>query len=140
MSAWNFYNLVTGEISSKTIIGPADIAKLNCPEGCREIKGRLDRLSQKIDIETGTVIDFIPEQPSHDHEWNAGKKRWKLNAPAQAAAVADRKARSELVSLERKADRYVAESVAGVIDDEGRRRLAEILSRKAELRKSLKHG
>jgi hypothetical protein len=41
---------------------------------------------------------------------------------------------SELAHLDAKASRYVAESIAGLIDEEGKIRLRAILDRKAELR------
>lgn len=46
--------------------------------------GRFDHLSQRVDLATGEVVDFVPPQPSSDHEWDAEKKRWNLNADAAA--------------------------------------------------------
>lgn len=135
---WSFYRLADGIFTSATYAASDDThLSVNTPSGCSAIKGSFDLLSQRVDIETGEVVDYQPLRPSTDHEWNMETKRWQLTAEAQAIDNADRQARAELVRLDAQSHRYVAESVAGVIDDEGKRRLSAILARKEMLRKQL---
>ena len=57
---------------------------------------------------------------------------------AQQREDLDKRARIELSQLDARAQRYAIDAAAGIIDDEGRARLAAIIERKAELRLLLK--
>jgi len=107
-------------------------------DGCAFIAGSYDLLSQKVDIETAEVIDYLPPQPSAEHEWI--NRRWVLTARAKSEIDSDQSARIELEQIDKAAIRYLMEAEVGVIDEEGKRRLEAMVERKAELRQRLKNG
>lgn len=71
----------------------------NCPPGHKEIAGHFDPLSQKVDLASGQVVDYIPPQPSPDHEWNANSKRWNLSVAAMAKITARAAAAARIATL-----------------------------------------
>jgi hypothetical protein len=141
MTTYSTYD-ANGYFTGRTFSLPAFIHDIELhveanANGLKVIEGAFDSLSQRVNLATGEVEDFQPPQPNSAHEWNADTKRWELTQAAQAAKKAEAAARAELIRLDAQSVRYVAEGVAGVIDDEGKRRLAAILARKAELRRDL---
>lgn len=74
----SYYRLGTGEILPfrDKLVEPMPAL----PEGIGAIEGAYDHLSQRVDIETGEVVDWQPDKPEGDeytdHEWDAGTKRW----------------------------------------------------------------
>jgi hypothetical protein len=88
MRCFYFYHKTSGVLNQNTIVINApnaeNVALLNCPPEHKIIEGNFDPLSQRVDIETGQLIDYQPPQPSADHEWNADTKRWQLSAAAQS--------------------------------------------------------
>lgn len=130
MKEFSFYNKETGAISGKRISCSAEGESLdrfladNTPEGFVCIEGTFDRLSQIVDLETKEVIDYIPEQPSADHEWHPLAKRWVYNAAYLAAQKADTEARKEIALLEASQLRPLRELALGNKSAEAR--IAEI--------------
>lgn len=51
------YHLATGHFTGKHILCTKDMLGRNTPEGCASIEGRYDRMCQRVDLETGSVID-----------------------------------------------------------------------------------
>lgn len=96
-----FYHRETGELHALTIVASDEAAiALNTPSpdhvAIDHPEGRnYDHLSQRIDIASGTAVDYQPPQPSVDHEWDAAKRRWRLSGAAaerrQAVAHARRR-------------------------------------------------
>lgn len=86
-----FFDAATGALHHKSVlVSDDDAVELNTPPGHVAIEhpqgAMLDALSQRVDIETGAVVDYQPQQPSGDHEWSAATKRWQLTHDAQAQA------------------------------------------------------
>src|SRR5271155_4060761 len=73
------------------------------------ITGAFDHLSQRVDLQTGEVVDYQPTQPSADHTWSPATKRWQLNATAQATLDARAAALHQIKTLEASQPRAVRE-------------------------------
>ena len=139
MKHFSVYRLDSGLFTGLVISGHGldfDHASLYLEDGCALMEGKYDLHCEKVDLESGSVVDYQPPQPSVDHEWTG--KRWNLTPEAEKAKLEDNQARKELDALDRKQVRYLGEKLAGTIDAEGERRLAEILEQKAVLRTKLK--
>lgn len=53
------------------------------------ILGEYDPLSQKVDLETGLVVDYQPPSPGEGFTWNADTKRWEhIETEAEALETA----------------------------------------------------
>jgi len=124
MKTYSAYRLADGIFTGKKLLGgitaptPEFLAR-NTPKDCALIEGDHDRLTKRVDVETGTVVDYVSplvEQRRRDNE--------------------QRKARAELDDIDRRLVRYLADIAAGELDDEGERRLREMRARKRELRES----
>jgi hypothetical protein len=97
MKSLRFYDQATGLFAARTMLASDDVDVVaNTPPGLIAIEGEFDHLSQRVDVETGKVVDYQPPQPSPDHEWNADAKRWQLTAPAQAAIEAAMQAKATI--------------------------------------------
>lgn len=98
MNTYSTYNLQDGIFDGDTIICSERHLEMNIPEGYSCRVGVFDHLSQKIDLETGEVVDYIPPQPSENHQWNAEKKRWLYVETDDDIAVKVRKQRDTLLT------------------------------------------
>lgn len=76
MNTFSVYNKETGFFTGTYITCAGHFLDLNVPEGCSCMLGTYDHLSQRIDLESSTVIDYQPPQPSENHQWDADAKRW----------------------------------------------------------------
>jgi hypothetical protein len=97
-----FYHKDSGVLHPVTIVTNSDTAvALNTPADHMAIDhpedGRLDHLSQRIEVATGNVVDYQPP-PSPDREWRAHL----------AAARASGARRAELVSQQHSLVRRLA--------------------------------
>ncbi len=88
--------LFTGVSLHTNVTSPEDLAAFiaeNTPSGQGAYVGYVDPLAQKIDVETGLLIEFRPPAPSPKHEWNATTKRWQrpvgLRRSAALARIAE---------------------------------------------------
>jgi len=138
MKHFHYYDERTGVLHGDTLAinanaGHKEAAAANCPPGHKPIEGHFDPLSQRVDVATGQVIDYQPEQPSNDHEWDAQVKRWRLNPEMAAAAEARRTTLAKIRELEAGQARAVREAV--LTGDPTR--LAAIEAQIAELRRQL---
>ena len=111
MKSWSFYDSVTGRLSPKHASGPDDW-RPNIPASCAAIEGIHDHLSQRVDVDTGQVIDWQPLQPDADHEWNTDSRRWQLKVDVAATIERDLWARHRIQELEAKQARRVREILA----------------------------
>ena len=109
MNVHSFYDAATGLFTGSTFstnlgdpAAHAEALKLNTREGLAQVEGIHDRLSRRVDLKTGGVVDYQPPASSADHEWNAQTKRWQLNGAATDKAVLREQARSELATIEAK--------------------------------------
>jgi hypothetical protein len=136
-----FYHKDTGILHPMSIIlsddvmveanTPKDHIPIDHPEG-----KQLDPLSQRVDVATGKVVDYQPDKPSADHEWNTETRRWQLNQVVQAKIGADKMARQLIAKLESSQHRLIREITLGMGTD-AVTKLKTIDTQIADLRKSL---
>lgn len=106
MKIFHFYHEETGlfhdgSIGINVAEGHEDIARRNAPPGHKAIEGMFDRLSQRVDVTSGAVVEYQPPQPSVDHVWDAAHKRWLLSDVAAQRNVAREAAQAQILELER---------------------------------------
>lgn len=135
-----FYDKTTGLLHSKRVVtdhaGNAErFAAANAPPGHAWIVGVFDPLSQRVDVNTGEVVDYVPPVPSPEHEWNATTKRWQLNQAAAAKLAASSMARMRIGELEASQHRALREAALG--DTQALTRLKVIDDQISTLRKDL---
>ena len=107
--------MLTGESFSLSTTPGIDEHVARCtPEGCAlfEALDRPDVLSQRIDVQTGELVDYQPPQPSADHEWNEISRRWVLSQHAQTRNARRQAAQARIDELERRQARRVRELLA----------------------------
>jgi hypothetical protein len=137
MRVVSFYHKVTGLFHARHLMSSdAKAIVRNTPHDHIALDGdHFDRLSQRIDIETGKVIDQLPEQPSVEHEWNATDRRWQLKPEVVAREEARRHAIQRISQLELSGIRSLRELALG--EAKAADRLKALDSEIAALRKSL---
>lgn len=131
-----FFHKDTGMLHSLSVMVSDETAvKMNTPPDHVAIdhpRGeRLDRLCQRVDVTTGSVVSYQPPRPTEEHEWNG--RRWQISAAAKAREHLREVARAEIIALEISQARAVREAILGGGVD----KLREIDSRITELRKVL---
>lgn len=107
MNTWFSYFNDEGALCQYWYCGDKKFAQDNAPKGTKPIEGKFDPGSQKVDIETGEVVDYIPPAPSIEHEWRG--KQWVKRAEVVAAESERAKARAQIANLERQQARRVRE-------------------------------
>lgn len=85
MTEWHLYSLDDGRLLGRSFSAPGtdaddeDVA-LNTPAGCGVVAGVSDWQSQKVDLDTGRLVDFQPPPPADDAmrtwEWHWVARRW----------------------------------------------------------------
>lgn len=81
---FSMYNSQTGLFTGMTCSGSinlvTDMDKLDPVNSM--ILGEYDYLSQRVDLETGLVVDYVPPKPGNGYQWFADVKRWRYVANA----------------------------------------------------------
>lgn len=114
MRTWSFYDQATGQISTRRYRASNDKAlESNTPAGYVAIEGQFDHLSQRVDIATGTVVDYQPPQPDTDHVWNAERRRYVKKPEVLAAERRDKAARKRIAEIEASLQRAFREDRLG---------------------------
>jgi hypothetical protein len=133
----SFYHKVSGLFHARHLMSSdAKSIALNTPDEHIAIDGdHFDRLSQRIDVKTGKVIDLLPTQPSDDHEWNATDRRWQMKPEVVAKEETRRHAILRITQLEMSGVRSLRELALG--EAKAADRLKALDTEIAELRKSL---
>ncbi|HEY4972900.1 MAG TPA: hypothetical protein VII41_04785 [Steroidobacteraceae bacterium] len=133
----SFYHKVSGLFHARHLMSSdAKSIALNTPDEHIAIDGdHFDRLSQRIDVKTGKVIDLLPTQPSDDHEWNATDRRWQMKPEVVAKEETRRHAILRITQLEMSGVRSLRELALG--EAKAADRLKALDSEIAALRKSL---
>lgn len=109
MSVWSVYKKSDGHFTGRKITTANEaLLQQNLNEGEKALAGSYDHLSQMVDDE-GEVTDYQPPQPSADHEWIAGIKRWHLKPEIVARHRDIANAQTEIDSLERSQLRAIRE-------------------------------
>lgn len=109
---WSLYDETTGAFLGRGIIGP-DEAHLqrNLEAGVAAMEGEHDHLSKRVDLATGTVVEWQPDSPGPDYTWDATTLRWVV-APDVAAKDAARQATMATInSLEATSLRAIREAL-----------------------------
>jgi hypothetical protein len=137
MRVMSFYHKVSGLLHARHLMSSdAKSIALNTPHDHIAIDGdHYDRLSQRIDVQTGKVIDLLPEQPSADHEWNATDRRWQIKPEVTAREESRRHAMHRITQLEMSGVRSLRELALG--EAKAADRLRALDAEIAALRKSL---
>src|SRR5690606_34596661 len=123
-ATWFFYSLADGRFDGRSVSCPESVLDLNIPEGYGAREDVTDWLSQRVDLETGQIVDYVPPQPSDDHEWihddaeGNRVRRWLLKPE-----VAERRARKaaalkRIMELEAKLPRAMTERALGITPTE----------------------
>ena len=75
---WTLYALATGMLGSCTL--ECKESELVLPEGVGAVEGAYDWHHQKVDLETGEVVEYIPPAPEGDaltqYVWDVGLRTW----------------------------------------------------------------
>lgn len=115
MRVVSFYHRETGLFNGRHLMvaDPALIA-LNTPPDHIAIEGdHYDPLTQRVDVDTGKVIDHLPPKPSDEHEWSGISRRWQLRPEVTAKQKAKAQALGRITELELKALRALREHALG---------------------------
>jgi hypothetical protein len=115
-------------------------------------EGLFDHLSQRVDLDSLArarqarpelransehVVDYQPEQPSVEHEWNPATKRWELNEAAATRNATRAAALARIAQLEGAQHRPLRELARDSNHAEARRRLDAIEAEINSLRLTL---
>ena len=120
MKTYSFYDAAAGTFIGRTYAGPETDLRTNTPEGCVAMEGEFDRLCQRVDIDSGKVVDWQPPAPSGDPlrtwAWAAAARRW-VAQPTLAARKAERivAVQAAIEKLEAAQARPVREALAALI-------------------------
>jgi hypothetical protein len=107
---WSFARSDTGEFTGRRFSGPDGSEVAKTPAGCIAIEGRHDRLSQRVDVATGSVVPY--ERPEAELE-------------AEQRAQRRQQARQRIDELERAQHRPLRELAIDPDNAEAKRRLDE---------------
>jgi hypothetical protein len=137
MRVVSFYHKVTGRFHARHLMSSdAKSIVLNTPRDHIPMDGdHFDRLSQRVDVKTGKVIDQLPAQPSADHEWNATDRRWQIKPEVVAKEETRRNAILRIKQLELAGLRSLRELALG--EAKAADRLRALDTEIASLRNSL---
>jgi len=110
---FHFYHKDSGAFAEHVYSASEPELALNTPADHVALEGSYDHLSQRVNVATGAVEDYQPEQPSTDHEWSEAVRRWRLTPEAAAAQEARRAALAEIARLEAGSLRSIREALLG---------------------------
>lgn len=57
LTAWSFYDPQTGLFTGRKFTGLTEYLAANTPTGCAAVEGAYDARSQRVDLQTGAVVD-----------------------------------------------------------------------------------
>lgn len=140
MKTYSFYSTASGMFDGLRFRGHEADALRHCPPGCALIEGAHDRLSQRVDLQSGQVIDYQPAKPE-DTElqvWQWIGRRWVavLTVAGLRAQLIDNLSASAL-ALERGTDRLVREAVLSAPAHPAYARMAAIEASVAPIRAAI---
>lgn len=135
---WSFYDATTGLFTGRRVLCSERLLERNIRPGEAAIEGMFDHLSQRVDVESGEVVDYQPPQPDADHEWIAEARRWRKRPEIAEAERLDRRSRERIAELEIAQLRPLRELAVDPDNAAAKQRLVEIEAEIAELRPSLK--
>jgi hypothetical protein len=129
---YHLYDAVTGVFVGQTFhcnvadpVVAAEFARSNTPEGHAVYEGAVaDHASQRVDVETGGLVNHQPPSPGLDFVWCGDTRRWHLSPAAMLRIDSRAASAARIVFLENSAHRFVRQHALG--DPDARRRLEEI--------------
>ncbi|HEY0684772.1 MAG TPA: hypothetical protein VGD45_20715 [Steroidobacter sp.] len=145
----HFYDEITGIFTGSTItVSTPSVVRMvaaNTQPGQRAFVGQADPLSQRVDPQTGDLVDYQPPAPDDDHEWviedehGNRRHRWVLKAEAVERQTRKAAATARIAELGRKTERATREFLLGIVPTEedraaGAMTLEEIENELATLR------
>lgn len=141
---WHAYSLETGLFTGRCIDGDADALKANLPPGCAWIDGVIDARSQRVDLATEQLVDYVPPapEPAAEYAWNTEVRRWLLlpevlERNRRRAAALDRIEQLEAGSIRALREIRVAEVRGGRAPNEAWAKLEAVEAEIAALRADL---
>lgn len=137
MKTVSFYDPQTGLFTGRRFTGPGKYIARNTPDGCVAMEGVFDHLSQRVDLETGEVVDYQPPKPDDDHEWDEHRRQWRLKREIRRSLRQRAETLRSIEELERKQLRPARELAIDPENAEARQRLTEIEAQIAALRGEL---
>lgn len=92
------------------------------------LAGDFDHLSQRVDLDTGEVIDYQPPATSPEHEWDERTRRWLLPLALRQAITAEKRAREVIAAAEATSQRALREAMIELLPENSpaRQRLLEV--------------
>lgn len=126
MKRWALYRLSDGVFVGSFACTVAEAIDANIPAGCAAVEGNYDHLSQRVDLETGAVVDYQPTRPDEDHDWDADTRRWRKRVAVGQWEETCKQARVRIDELERRQARPIRELARRPNDSDARRRIDDI--------------
>lgn len=123
MRRWSFYRLTDGAFTGQRLMSSEDALAGNTPPGCAALEGEFDHQSQRVDLQTGAVVDdqVLAEASRRSREQQQRRDHAALR----------------IAELERKQLRPQRELQIDPTNEAARTRLAEIDAQIAALRGEL---
>lgn len=145
MKTWSFFEPETGRFTGRKFSGPEGALQPNVPDGLDAIEGDFDHLSQKVNVVTRSVEDWIPPRPLDTemtrHEWDHSGRRWIATPTLQSHKLrARRRYVAEIREIESRQARALRDALLSASDAErtsAMARIADIEASIASLRKKL---
>lgn len=130
------YRKSDGIFTGRVVGGPRkQLLLVNETDEIGLAEGVTDPMSQRVDIQSGALIDYQPPAPDTDHYWNVEVRRWNLKPEIAERNQRRTTAQARIDALERKQPRALREIVLGRLG--AAERLQDIDNEIAELRKDL---
>lgn len=133
---YSLYDTATGLFTGKQVQSSDSGLQIAPPAGIAALEGSYDPLSQRVDRASGQIVDYQPPAPSEEHEWDAGKKRWRVSSAVRESAGRRTQVLGQIQTLEANQHRALREATLG--DPVALKRLMEIDAAIDELRKELR--
>lgn len=124
---WSMYLVDSGLFTGRRVTGctPEDLEH-NTPPGCAAIEGKFDAGSQRVDLQTGEVVDYRPVAPDADHEWNEAARRWTLRPEIVTARRARAETMAQIEDLEARQARPLRELAVDPTNTAARDRIDQL--------------
>lgn len=108
MNVWSVFTLADGMFTGVTLCGLSEEhARASAGPGCDIRAGDFDHLSQRVDLESGGVVDYMPECPGADYEFI--ERRWSMTPAAAARQRRVTQINAELAAIDLKLIRALGE-------------------------------
>lgn len=141
MRTWHLYDLSTGLFTGKKFSSSDEKAIDLNTFGMGAIEGVTDPKSQRVDLETGALVEYVPPSPGADYEWISDEngKQWRLRPESKARMIRRQEILTRLAVLGSKTERASREYLLGLAPsqadrDAGAMTLDEIEDEIAKLR------